>query len=373
MRRAPALAHVVALAVGVVTACVAAGCVDAAALGAQGDLPTSRGDGDGDGDGDGARRARDLVVDARTIDAIAPDHVAPLPFVFVHGFAGFADVGGAAYFYGVEEHLEALGYDVDAPALPPVNGSDARALVLADAIDAALLRTGAPRVHVVAHSQGGLDVRAVLPTHAAMIASVTTISTPHAGTRLAELALLAPAGTLNPAGRFLAWAIGLGGAPPDDDGDGDDDVDGGTAAWSAELAAAFASLTPDGTAALPAFPAAVPVFSWAGVSNGKDPADVDACVGACTGVAESPACDGLGAGTDAIDPLLAASATILLVDGANDGMVTVDSARAGTFMGCVPADHADEIGGFADEPPIASGFDHLAFYAAIAANARAVE
>lgn len=29
---------------------------------------------------------------------------------------------------------------------------------------------------------------------------------------------------------------------------------------------------------------------------------------------------------------------------ANDGLVTVDSARWGRFMGCLPADHLQEVG-----------------------------
>jgi triacylglycerol lipase len=57
---------------------------------------------------------------------------------------------------------------------------------------------------------------------------------------------------------------------------------------------------------------------------------------------------------------------------ANDGLVTVESARWGTFLGCVPADHLDEIGMFflhgAD--PI-SGFDHAVFFGRVASELEA--
>jgi triacylglycerol lipase len=50
-------------------------------------------------------------------------------------------------------------------------------------------------------------------------------------------------------------------------------------------------------------------------------------------------------------------------------MVTVRSAKWGRFMGCVPADHFDEVGQIAQTMPVReSGFDHLAFYRSIVAT-----
>ena len=66
--------------------------------------------------------------------------------------------------------------------------------------------------------------------------------------------------------------------------------------------------------------------------------------------------------TDHIDTLLMPTAEYLKTPGdgvscpndtcANDGMVTVQSARWGTFMGCIPADHFDEVGQIAMENPM---------------------
>ena len=47
----------------------------------------------------------------------------------------------------------------------------------------------------------------------------------------------------------------------------------------------------------------------------------------------------------------------------NDGLVTVQSARWGTFIGCYPADHFDEVGQIAHTGPNPeSGFDHVVLY-----------
>ena len=45
-----------------------------------------------------------------------------------------------------------------------------------------------------------------------------------------------------------------------------------------------------------------------------------------------------------------------------DGLVEVASARWGTFLGCVPADHFEEIGQIAMTLPNLAGFEHKALY-----------
>ena len=49
-------------------------------------------------------------------------------------------------------------------------------------------------------------------------------------------------------------------------------------------------------------------------------------------------------------------------------MVTVESAKWGTFMGCIPADHLDEVGQPRDGTHRFTGFSHIAFYRGIASN-----
>lgn len=301
----------------------------------------------------------------------------PYPIILVHGFSGFSDAGPVAYFFEVKDDLEALGNDVSAPALPPFNASDERARVLATVVDEVLARTHKAKVHIIAHSQGGIDARILLGGmgYGPFIASVTTISTPHHGTAVADLAASAPEGVLNPAGSFLAWLLGAAeGEPPDAAAW----ADGATSdAWTPALAAAIAALTPADAAALLSrnpMPPGVPFFTVAGVTNLRSLDNVDCAAGLW------PRLDRV----DDVDPFLVPSGAYLsLSDGgdlatptANDGLVTVRSARApeSTFLGCVPADHADEIGQFGDfGSGLISGWDHRQLYRSIVAHIRSVE
>ena len=86
----------------------------------------------------------------------------------------------------------------------------------------------------------------------------------------------------------------------------------------------------------------------------------------------SQACDsGVHAnpeGRDLVDPLFRLIApTVSSEQGPNDGLVAVSSAKWGTFMGCVPADHLDEVGMLGDPAPQRfSGFNYLEFFETIA-------
>ena len=55
-------------------------------------------------------------------------------------------------------------------------------------VEEALTQTGAPKVHIIAHSMGGLDARHMIVDlgMADKVASLTTIGTPHRGTILAD-------------------------------------------------------------------------------------------------------------------------------------------------------------------------------------------
>jgi triacylglycerol lipase len=76
---------------------------------------------------------------------------------------------------------------------------------------------------------------------------------------------------------------------------------------------------------------------------------------------------------DVAQPELAPTATFLQAEGeVSDGLVPVASAKWGTFMECVPADHLKECGMLfqSGRDPI-SGFDHLVFFRAVVARLRA--
>lgn len=301
----------------------------------------------------------------------------PYPIILVHGFSGFTDLGPLEYFFGIKELYEAEGADVTAPALPPYNDPAERARVLADVIDATLSRTGKAKVHLIAHSQGGIDARVVIAElgYADRVASYTTISTPHDGTEVAQLADQAPEGILNPAGQFLAWLFGvLEGSPPDEAAWASEDT---ADAWDPNLVAAVRALTPEAMRALRArapIPESVPFFSIAGVSNLRSLDNAD-CAASLW-----PRPDRV----DAVDPfLLATGAYLSFTDGGdvdhptpNDGLVTARSAREprSTFLGCVPADHLDEVGLIADlTAGVVSGFDHEEMFLRLLEQIRSVE
>jgi triacylglycerol lipase len=115
--------------------------------------------------------------------------------VLVHGILGFREKFGIEYFRRVAEHLAANGHNVISPILDPTRGIEYRGGQLRDQINAALADGKLnvdQKTDVFAHSMGGLDSRWMLsPANPkqiqAPIRSLTTISTPHLGSPVADL------------------------------------------------------------------------------------------------------------------------------------------------------------------------------------------
>jgi triacylglycerol lipase len=115
--------------------------------------------------------------------------------VLVHGILGFRERFGFAYFRGVAEHLAEKGFNVAVPQLDPTQGIKIRAAQLQDQINQALANGSLDptlKTHIIAHSMGGLDSRWMLsPANPnrirAAIRSLTTVSTPHRGSPVADL------------------------------------------------------------------------------------------------------------------------------------------------------------------------------------------
>ncbi|MCY3555881.1 MAG: alpha/beta fold hydrolase [Gemmatimonadetes bacterium] len=95
------------------------------------------------------------------------------------------------YFSGIAGHLENHGYTVFAPRVPFAAQVHKRALALKRRIEVILESTGADRVHIIAHSMGGLDARHMIVDFdmADHVATLTTIGTPHCGTCFADFGL----------------------------------------------------------------------------------------------------------------------------------------------------------------------------------------
>lgn len=288
-----------------------------------------------------------LPLDVPALPEVGTVQRGPFPIVLVHGFAGFQSVGPLTYYFRVAEDLRRRGETVSEPELPPFAPPATRAPVLAAAINRVLAETRQPKVVLIAHSQGGLDARYLISSlgYGDRVAALVTVSTPHRGTRLGDaFAGLIPGVNL---GLLDAVATGLGavynGAP------GRAAIRSTLVALSEREATRFNEQNPDDPR--------VRYYSVAGRSNRRDGRAVcgDAMVENDPSMVDIP--NPLIA---PLMPFLEGSDPANLV---NDGLVTVRSARWGRFIGCVPADHFDEVGQIARQGADRfSGFDHVVLY-----------
>ena len=278
----------------------------------------------------------------------------PYPIVLVHGFFGWDNIGPLDYFYKVKPTLEAEGHVVVVATLDPFNTTYVRGAHLLQQVADALASTGAAKVNLVAHSQGGLDARLVANVMPERVASVVTISAPHRGARIADVLLdKVPGFTVRLAKSFFkALARPVYGAVAKD----------------ADLEACLKFLTTDSTAKFNAsYPddPRVAYYSIAGRSGSAVAPE------ACLAPGAPPFITKYATHKDPVDPLLFLTHRVvgqsLLSPNANDGLVEVQSARWGTWLGCIPADHWDEVGQvLGDSPGPGNPFDHKTFYRELA-------
>jgi triacylglycerol lipase len=291
---------------------------------------------------------------------VTPALGAPYPIVLMHGMGGFGklDLGpvDVTYFKGVVEDLSKSGEAVYVTLAPPFETSEVRAEAVAKQIDEILKRTGKAKVNLVGHSQGGLDARVLASpnglAYGDRIASVTTIATPHRGSRVADAVL----------GMIAGLSPGV--------------VDQITSDLLALVEKTVYELQTD-----PKLRAQLLLLSEAnmnGVFNAKYVNDPNVLYMSYAGRSNLRtgvlSCnDGVYPNdpTDLDAPQLSLAATALFLEQGqlkvNDGLVTVESAKWGVFQQCVPADHLKEVGQFG---PAAATFDHLALFRQIVAHVR---
>lgn len=115
--------------------------------------------------------------------------------VLAHGILGFRRKFGIEYFRGVAEHLRAEGFAILVPEVDSTLGIAFRGNQLGDQINNGFssgLLDPTQKTHIIAHSMGGLDSRYLLSPKSgkkllAPVRSLTTISTPHRGSPIADL------------------------------------------------------------------------------------------------------------------------------------------------------------------------------------------
>lgn len=297
------------------------------------------------------------------------------PILLHHGFN--ASRTNAWSYHRVAKALEADGHLVVTTEVEPFAGVPTRAKRLArfvdDAIDQRCASVAAPerascradtKVNLVAHSMGGLDARYLASSlgYGDKIASITTISSPHGGSAVADaaLGLLPGKGLVPDAIDALAGLFGRTFTARE--------LTEGT-----DVHGAFVSLSEENAPTFNAQNRDVPSVyyqSYAGVSRAiggprtkRAQADVlAACGGTYFGSIER---------ADHMDvSLVAGSLFVGRFTGApQDGMVRVDRAKWGTFRGCFPADHLDEVGQPKHTGPDRyTGFDHVVFFRNLASD-----
>lgn len=295
----------------------------------------------------------DEYARAQSSAALSSCRGAPYPIVLSHGFAGFERIGPLNYFFQVAADLRGRGETVIEAQVPPFDCSAVRATYLAREIDDALRATGACKVNLIGHSQGGIDARYLVSSlgYGDRVAGLVTVASPHRGTPVADAALgLIPGFSYELINVILRALWGLASAP------GDAKVQASLRQLSRDyMTREFNPKNPDDRR--------VKYYSVAGRSSAR--------------IADSECAGGVWGNSDRIDlldPLLAVAVPAFaltspnpLVPVPNDGLVTVASSRWGTFLGCVPADHLDEVGQIGHLlPDLISGFDHRDLYRRLA-------
>ncbi|MFW6050381.1 MAG: esterase/lipase family protein [Myxococcota bacterium] len=312
--------------------------------------------------GTGCLADADTDVGRQEAELLGP----PYPIVLAHGFFGTDQyVDAIDYWFGVKQHLEAQGEQVFVTEVDPFNNSTVRGEQLIAEIEAILEETGHAKVNIVGHSQGGLDARVVAHERPDLVASVVTLSTPHGGSKVADVAL----GLLdNPFGEaFVSALADLLGPAVYDRYDENSDVFQSLHQFSEPGITEFNAIYDDSPE--------VDYFSIAGRSD-----LTSSRVWSCQ-TEDAPELVTRWSGErDPIDPLLGLFEDILDNNPfgtypnfePNDGLVRASDAQWGTFLGCVPADHLDEIGQLLGDHPGCSlftgcnDFDHLALFTDLA-------
>lgn len=110
------------------------------------------------------------------------------PIVLAHGASGFDDLFGIYdYFNGIPSDLVSDGATVFVTQVPAFGTTEARGEALLDQVEDIVALTGQPKVNLIGHSHGGLDARYVASVAPHLVASVTTVGSPHQGAELADV------------------------------------------------------------------------------------------------------------------------------------------------------------------------------------------
>ncbi|RKP48246.1 triacylglycerol lipase [Trinickia fusca] len=302
------------------------------------------------------------------------------PIVLVHGLSGtdkYAHV--IDYWYGIAADLEAHGanvYVANVSGFQSDDGPNGRGEQLLAYVKQVLAATGAQKVNLIGHSQGGLTSRYVAAVAPDLVASVTTIGSPHWGSEFADFVqeTLAkdPTGLAEP---VIAKIVNVIGALFGSTINTDQDALAALTAMTTSGAAAYNQRVPTaGLGAPGSCQTGAPtetingnthlLYSWA--ANAIQPNGSLLGVQGGTDTSVSGALDPANA-TDPSTLALLGSGTVMLNrnSGQNDGLVSVCSALYGQVLSTsYHWNHLDEVNqmfgvrGANAEDPVAVIRDH---------------
>jgi triacylglycerol lipase len=111
------------------------------------------------------------------------------PIVLVPGIFAFDSIAGIDYWYQIPSAIESRGGKVFVPKINAFDSSVNRGEQLIAQLDEikASSRGKITKFNLMGHSQGGVTSRYVMSVRPDLVASVTTMSTPHTGSPLADL------------------------------------------------------------------------------------------------------------------------------------------------------------------------------------------
>ncbi|MCK0165248.1 triacylglycerol lipase [Marinobacter sp. S6332] len=215
------------------------------------------------------------------------------PVVLVHGMFGFDSLLGVDYFYGIAEDLRKNGAEVYITVVPGLESTIARGEALLPQVEAIAAVHG--KVNLIGHSHGGPTARYISRVRPELVASVTSVGSPHKGSPVADVIVESPASSLaNTLGDALGGLIDL-----ISDGGYDQSMQASLQSLSTQGSAEFNNFAPAGIPTSACGEGAssangVRFYSWGGtgvVTNLLDPSD--ALLGITSVAFNSSANDGM--------------------------------------------------------------------------------
>jgi triacylglycerol lipase len=137
-----------------------------------------------------------------------PEHIElQHPVLLCHGYGAIASLVKPSPLYDVAMFLRQHNIPAFAPNIVPYASIEIRAEGWRQIIRRLVKQNTHTKLNVIAHSMAGLDIRYALAKLdiADHVSSLTTISTPHRGTSLAELSLKTPDLIKEKMGDLLDW------------------------------------------------------------------------------------------------------------------------------------------------------------------------